>query len=325
MNLKNKKILVTGGTGMIGHSLIPMLLEKGVKRINVVSLDDIRFNYSNVWCYDLDLTQERNCHIVCNNMDIIFNLIGIKTSPKIMKENPADIFEKYLQFTNIIQAAKYCNVEWFMYTSSIGVYNPAQLNRGAKEVDMWDVMPSKNDWYGGWGKRIGEMLLQSYKEQDGWGKFSIVRPANVFGAFDNFNPKTSMVIPSLIKRMVDGENPLNVWGDGSQIRDFIHADDVAKGMIYAVENEINTPINLGSGKGVSIKEVVDIIKLCINSKIKIEWDTSKPTGDDIRILDMFKANELGIPETSYLKDSLIKTIDWYMKNQDLYMKRYEAI
>ena len=107
MNLEGKKIGITGGTGMIGHSLVPMLLDKGVKEIFVASLDEITFNHPKVYCIKMDLTIEESCHRICKNSDIIFNLIGIKTSPKIMKEKPADIFEKYLQFTQNLHEKRY--------------------------------------------------------------------------------------------------------------------------------------------------------------------------------------------------------------------------
>ena len=131
-----------------------------------------------------------------------------------------------------MEAARRCGVDRFLYTSSIGVYSPSEIFH---EDDVWNTFPSPNDRFAGWAKRMGELQAEAYAIEYGWERISIVRPANVYGPFDNFDPGSAMVIPSLINRATSGENPLLVWGDGSQIRDFVHADDVARGMLVVVE------------------------------------------------------------------------------------------
>ena len=124
---------------------------------------------------------------------------------------------------------------------------------------------------------MGELQAEAYKIEYNWDKISIVRPANVYGPYDNFDPENAMVIPSLINRALSGEKPLVVWGDGSPIRDFIHSKDVARGMLLAVEKGINEPLNLGSGEGVSIKQIAETIaKHVPNGPLELEWDISKP-------------------------------------------------
>ena len=210
------------------------------------------------------------------------------------------------------------NVEWYLYTSTVGVYEPAEVLR---EDDVLGTQPSKNDWFGGWAKRIGEYQCQAYERQYGTGKCSIVRPANVYGPYDNFDPTSAMVIPSLIRKAMEN-NHLEVWGDGSAIRDFIHAKDVAKGMMYAVENKITEPINLGSGSGVSIREIAEIVSKHTGKEIK--WDPTKPKGDHRRVLDMTRAHGYGFECEVSIEDGIYDTIEWFKDNKSALDARYDV-
>ena len=147
---------------------------------------------------------------------------------------------------------------------------------------------------------------------------------SVYGPYDNFNPDNAMVIPSLIHRIVSGENPLSVWGDGSAIRDFIHAKDVAYGMLLAVAKKYSHPINLGSGTGISIKQVVDILQQIVPD-LSVKWDTSKPTGDKLRIMDTGRAyDEIGFKPRVSLEEGIIDTYNWYKKNYTNSYQRYNS-
>ena len=151
------------------------------------------------------------------------------------------------------------------------------------------------------------MNVQAYMKEHNWNKCSIVRPANVYGPNDNFG-KWSMVVPSLIKKAMEND-VLDVWGDGSPIRDLIYAEDVARGMIHMVQNEVTEPVNLGSGTGVTIKRVAEIVAEYFNKEIV--WDKTKPMGDMKRLMDMSRAKSHGFePQTSF-EDGIIKTIEWY--------------
>jgi GDP-L-fucose synthase len=171
---------------------------------------------------------------------------------------------------------------------------------------------------------MGEMQLETYKIQYGLNNYSIIRPANVYGPYDDFS-ETSMVIPSLIKRVYNKENPFVVWGDGTTIRDFIYSEDVARAMIFAVTNEINEPLNVGSGKGISIKDVVNTVIEISDYNPEIIWDTSKPSGDKQRILDTNKLNSYGFTPKINLKNGLTKTLEWYKLNSStIDGKRYNV-
>lgn len=317
---RNKKILVTGGTGMIGRALVRLLLDQGAD-VSVASMDDAsripqgaRFQFA-------DLRELSNCMKVCQGQDIVFQLAGIKGSPAMAAQKPASFMVPTVQFSiNMMEAAHRQNVERFLFTSSVGVYAPAEV---FYEDSVWQTFPSPNDRFAGWAKRIAELQAEAYKIEHGWGNIAIVRPANVYGPYDNFDPENAMVIPSLIRRVVDGERPLKVWGDGTPIRDFIYCDDVARGMMLAVEKNINQPINLGSGSGFSIGEVAKMV--CeVAGGVDIIFDKDKPSGDAKRLMDMTRANSHGFYATTSLKDGIKMTYDWYINNKDLAGKRYNA-
>jgi GDP-L-fucose synthase len=221
----------------------------------------------------------------------------------------------------MMEAARQCRVKKYLYTSSIGVYSPAEI---FYEDDVWRTFPSENDRFAGWAKRIGELQAEAYMIEYGWHDITIVRPANVYGPYDNFDPQNAMVIPTLIKRALDGENPLIVWGDGTSIRDFIHAKDVARGMLLVMERGVEHPVNLGSGIGVSIKEIVEIIISNLEIKPDVIWDTSKPSGDKKRIMDISRAKALGFYPTISLKEGIAEVMEWYVKNRDYINKRYNV-
>lgn len=314
---KNKKVLVTGGHGMIGRELVSLLVEKGAN-VTVADISD-NTNLKNVNYQKIDLRFFAQCLKLCQDQDIIFNVVGIKGSPKMCAEQPADFMVPMLQFnTNMMEAAMRANVEWYLYTSSVGVYHPAEVFR---EDDVWSTFPSPNDRFAGWAKRIGELQAEAYSIQHGKNNISIVRPANVYGNNDNFDPENAMVIPSLIRK-ADENDVLEVWGDGSAIRDFIHAKDVALGMIHAVENKITEPINLGSGTGISIKQIAETISERFNKEIK--WLTDKPTGDKRRVFDMSRATSYGFVPTVSIEQGINSTIDWFLENKELIDKRFNA-
>ncbi len=316
-----KKILVTGGTGLIGVPLVEMLIAKG-GQIRIVSLDDPSMVRRDVEFLRLNLTNFDNCLKACDGMEFIFHLAGIKGSPDMTRKKPASFFVPTILFnTAMMEAARQCGVERYLFTSSIGVYSPAEIFH---EDDVWKTFPSENDRFAGWAKRIGELQADAYRIEYGWDKIAIVRPANVYGPYDNFDPDNAMVIPSLIRRAMDGESPLRVWGDGSSIRDFIHARDVARGMLLAIEKGLGQTVNLGSGKGMSIKEIVTIIAGNIKVKPRIVWDTTKPSGDKRRVMDISRAGAIGFHPEIDIRKGIKETMDWYEKNKDIINKRYNV-
>jgi len=318
---KGKKVLVTGGTGLIGRQLVEMLTEKCAK-IRIASLDDPSRAHPEAEFCRVNLMRFENCLTACNGMDHVFHLAGIKGSPAMTQKKPASFFVPTITFnTNMMEAARQCSIKTYLYTSTIGVYSPAEV---FYEDDVWKTFPSDNDKFAGWAKRMGELQAEAYKIEYGWKNIFIVRPANVYGPYDNFDPDNAMVIPSLIKRALDGENPLTVWGDGSAIRDFIHAKDVARGMLLAVEKGYTEPVNLGSGIGVSIKKIVEIIVNNMENKPEVVWDTSKPSGDKKRLMDVSRTKALGFKPAISIEEGIKEVMRWYKENKDKVNKRYNV-
>lgn len=326
---KNSKIYVLGGSGMIGRELIKLLLKYQPKYITNISYDGTKNQFGppidGIRSFNIDLRDFETCKTQMSGADFIFHLAGIKGSPLMTATKPASFMVPMLMFnTAILEAIRQIHPKWALYTSSIGVYEPAEI---LKEDDVWQTMPSKNDWYSGWTKRIGELQIEAYKKEYNTSNISIVRPANTYGQYDNFNPDTAMVIPTLISRVCNGENPLKVWGNGEQIRDIIHAEDVARGMIHAVEKGITEPMNLGSGKGVLIRELVEIVvaayKKLTDKHISVLYDPSKPTGDPIRLMNMTRANSYGFYPKKTLEAGIFETVRWYLQNKDKQNLRYE--
>lgn len=319
---KDKKILVTGGTGLIGRPLVDMLVASGAD-VTIASLDEPSRAPNGVKFIKVDLREFSSCMEVCKGMEIVFQLAGVKGSPKMCAEKPASFLVPTVTFSfNMMEAARRCGVERFLFTSSVGVYQPAEV---FYEDDVWKTFPSPNDRFAGWAKRLAELQAEAYKIEHNWDKISIVRPANVYGPFDNFDPENAMVIPSLINRALGGENPLTVWGDGSPIRDFIHSKDVANGMMLAVEKGINEPINLGSGTGITIKQIAETVAAnAPTGAVPIVWDTSKPKGDAKRLMDMTRAKSYGFECQISIEDGIKETIEWFTNNKDQVNNRYNA-
>jgi len=312
-----KNVLVTGGTGMIGHPLCEMLIEAGA-RVTVVSLDNAERAPTGTSFSKLDLRSFDNCMAVTKSQDIVFHLAGVKGSPKMTADRPASFFVPTLQFSlNMMEAARRNGVSSYLFTSSVGVYQPAEV---FYEDSVWSTFPSPNDRFAGWAKRMCELQAEAYKIEYGWDTVAIVRPANVYGPYDNFDSANAMVIPSLIHRALTEDGPLVVWGDGSPVRDFIHARDVARGMLKVVEEGISEPINLGSGSGVTIRDVAEAIAQATGKKLV--WDTAKPQGDARRLMDMTRAHGYGFRCTVSLQQGISETIEWYRKSKILADARY---
>ena len=290
--MKNKSALVIGASGMVGTALMKVLGRS--KTYFAIKGVDI----------ETDMTIKSNTEII-KDYDHIYHLAGKKGSPQTAKERPAD-YLPMLQFdANIIEAIGKYKPEWFLYTSSIGVYPPMEVY---EEDKVWHEVPSENDKIPGYIKRMGELSCYAIRATYGYENISIVRPANIYGPNDNFG-KNSMVIPALIKKGHE-DDVINVWGDGSPTRDFIYCEDVARGMLHMVENRHNNTVNLGSGEGVKISDIANTIGKHFDKEVK--YDKTKPNGDMKRLMSMKKANDFGFTPKTSLNDGIQKTIEWYL-------------
>lgn len=323
---RRKNVLVAGGTGMIGIVTVNRLLSYDCN-ITIASLETRTYAENlfgkKVKFIRTDLTDFNNCMRVTKGQELVFNLVGIKGSVGIGQKKAASFLVPMLRFqTNLMDAAFRNSIKGFLFVSSICIY--PQSNKPKTEDTAWDGQPKQNDRIPGLAKRIGEIQAESYLFEYNWNAPKIVRPSNVYGPYDDFNPQTAQVIPALIARMVGGENPVQIWGDGSAKRDFIFVDDVVEGMLIALENSPScTPINLGSGKGVTIRKIARTIANAIPNQPKLIWDTNKPTGDPVRILSMKRAESLlKFKARTSLEDGIKKTVEWYLKSDKYEKNKY---
>ncbi|SJZ34641.1 GDP-L-fucose synthase [Trichlorobacter thiogenes] len=310
-----KKILVTGGTGLIGRQVVGILCDAGA-RVKIVSLDKV-IVHDHAEHILGDITDYNFCKEITNGVDFVFHLAGIKGSIEVSRTQLASHFVPTLMMnTNMLEASRINNVSKLVYTSSIGAYSNAEVFR---ESDY--RLDSEPMDFAGWAKRVAELQVYAYKVQYDMENFAIVRPCNVYGPGDNFDPENAMVIPSIMCRIHNGENPVKIWGDGTAIRDFAYSRDVAEGVILALYHGTKGGfVNLGSGKGYSVKELVEALRSFIN--FNYEFDITKPSGAPVRVMDISLAKlSIGYAPKTSLVDGLKETWEWFLSNQNEYQKK----
>jgi len=325
--LQGKKVLVSGGTGLIGIPLVKKLHGAGAQ-VRVVSLDEKSPFTDSVEFVWGNLCDRAKCDEILDDIEVVFHLAGIKGSIGVAEKKAATfLVDNIMMNINMMEAARQSRIERFMYASSICIYPPAQV---FEERNAFSGLPHPSDKFGGMAKMIGEMQIEAYKLQYDLENFFTVRPANTYGPYDNFNPISALIVPALIYRVFGGENPLTVWGDGSAVRDFIFSDDVADFMIEIVEKNERTPLNVGSGDPVDIKLVAETVvrqaQDILGHKVEIAWDRSKPTGEKFRVTSIKKSKEiLGWTPKVSLEEGIKRTVRWYSDNKDRLFKRHDIM
>lgn len=315
-SFSGRNVLVTGGTGLIGRQVVNILIGAGA-HVRIVSLDQIVVNDRAEHIIG-DLTNLDLCKEVTNGMDFVCHLAGIKGSAKVSQTHLASHFVPTLMFNvNVLEACRINKVKKVVYTSSIGAYANAEV---FKECEPGEFHDAPMD-FAGWAKRMAELQIYAYKVQYGMENFAIVRPANVYGPGDNFDPENAMVVPSLMYRIHKKETPVIVWGDGSAVRDIAFSLDVAEGVILALHHGTKGRyVNLGAGRGYSVKELVETLHDFLG--FSYEFDATKPSGFSKRLMDISLAKEMidYNPSTS-LREGLMSTWDWFLSNQSEYLNK----
>lgn len=315
-SLNGSRTVVTGGTGLVGREIVDILCSAGSK-VRSVSLDKLKINPLAEYVYG-DLCDYNFCREITRGAAFVFHVAGIKGSIDVTVKKPASFFVPLLMMnTNMLEACRVNKVQKVVYTSSIGAYGSAEVFTESEALETEPPM----DMFPGWAKRVAEMQVQAYRIQYGLENFAVVRPCNVYGPGDNFDPQNAMVIPSLMYRIYHGEDPLVVWGDGSAIRDFAYSRDVAEGVILALHHGTQGRyVNLGSGQGYTIRELVETLNKFI--PFNYRFDDTKSSGFPKRVMDISLAREmLGYNPTTSLLSGLKKTWEWYVANADEYLAR----
>ncbi|MFH1484919.1 MAG: NAD(P)-dependent oxidoreductase [Chloroflexota bacterium] len=302
---KGKRVLVTGGTGMIGRQVVEILLETGVE-VMTVSLDE---EIPGVPHIQVNLMDFGVCKAIITGFDCVLHLAGMKGSARETGRKPATYFILMAGVSlNVLEACRQNQVKSVVYTSSIGAYGEAEVLR---ETNDPNVPPMD---FCAWGKRFGELQIQAYIKEFGLENFAVVRPCAVYGPHDRFH-EGAMVIPALMHRIRRGADPLVVWGDGSAVRDFAYSRDIAEGVILASHYGTRGGfVNLGSGEGHSVREVVETLGKITGCRY--EFDPSKAAGYPRRVMDISRAREwLGWEPSTSLEEGLRKTWEWYSSQE----------
>jgi len=314
--MQRKKVLITGCSGLVGTFLLTELLRSDFQYDVVgVDLKEPIIKYNSLYqvrhkFLKLDLTGDGVIQKLMDEykFDIVINTFGIKGSPIKAKTQPVDFLYPSIKInTEIINQCAKKNI-FLVFVSSVGVYSPAEK---FIEDDVWKTLPSEHDWFPSWSKRVGERLLEAYKIQYGYDRWSIIRPANIFGDYDDYSGNGT-VISSTIKKIHEATDFIECWGDGSSIRDFVYGQDVAIAIKKIIEDEIHDIINFGSGVEITIKSMIEELIKISGKNLEIKWDTTKPNGDLRRQMDTTKQEKYGLLPTTPFNVALAKTFYFYM-------------
>lgn len=300
----NKRVLVTGGAGFLGSHVVNALRERGVTDIIIPR---------SATC---DLRLRENCHKVAQGVDIVIHLAAKVGGIEFNQRYPGEmVYDNTIMGIQLLEEARLANVSKFIVVGTACCY-PDSPPVPFKEDDLWNGYPTEVTAPYGLAKRLLLTQSQAYHKQYGFNTVFLI-PTNLFGPKDNFDSKSSHVIPALIKKVIDakksGEEQIVVWGTGKATREFLYVEDASEGILLAAERYNKPePINLGTGIEVPIKELIELIVELSEFNGKIVWDRTKPDGQPRRCFDVSRAKEeLGFEAKMSLQEGLKRTIDWY--------------
>jgi nucleoside-diphosphate-sugar epimerase len=316
---KKKRILITGGSGLIGQNLTNKLVEEGYKNV-IVSIHNTipRIQYDNVKYVKGDLTEMKYCLEITKDVDVVFHCAAFTTNAVDTQLDPLAHVTNNVVVNNYLIDASYKNkVGKYIFMSSSSVY-PDKKDQAVKESDFLFDEPFPIYYPVGWMKRYAEVQCTMYS------KFVpdpmltiIIRPANLFGPHDKFDFNKCHVTPATIRKVADKMNPIPVWGDGTELRDILFVEDFIDALLIIMEKqEEHDTFNIGSNTTYSVNDVLYITKKVANYDAPIEYVKGKPSMIPIRRIDSNKIREkLGWEPKTSIEDALEKTLNWYLENK----------
>jgi len=305
---KNRRVCVTGGAGFLGSFVIEALKQRGASEVYVPTLEE----------YDLVQPADIQRMYDTARPDIVIHLAALAGGIGANRARPADFF-----YINLMMGVQLMHEAWkrgvgkFVAIGTVCAY-PKFTPTPFREETLWDGYPEETNAPYGLAKKMLLVQAQAYREQYGFNAIYLL-PVNLYGPRDNFDLKTSHVIPALIRKYIEaqarGDKEVVLWGDGSPTREFLYAGDAADGILTAAEfYNGSEPVNLGSGQEISIKDLSEMIARLTGFEGKLVWDTSYPNGQPRRALDTSRAaNYFGWRAQTSFEEGLKQTIAWYRK------------
>jgi GDP-L-fucose synthase len=308
-NLPYKKVVVTGGAGFLGRFLVQRLRDAGADVFVPRSKD-----------YDLVKNEDVVRLLEDARPEMVIHLAAVVGGIGHNQKNPGRFFyDNLMMGVQLIEQSRLHNVKKFVATGTVCAY-PKFTPVPFKEDDIWNGYPEETNAPYGLAKKMMLVQSQSYREQYGFNSIFLL-PANLFGPFDNFDLETSHVIPALIRKCVEARRSgapfIEAWGSGGVSREFLYVEDCAEGIFRAAAAyDESLPVNLGNGREVMIRDLVELIAKLTGFEGEIRWQASRPDGQPRRRLDVTRAFEkFGFQAQTSLEDGLRRTIDWYEQQQ----------
>ncbi len=308
VDLRHKRITVTGGRGFLGRYVVRELEGRGCRRIDTFSSRD----------YNLVLAEDVKRMYDDLKPDIVIHLAARVGGIGYNRENPAVLFyDNLMMGAQLMHEGYIRKIEKFVAVGTICAY-PKFTPVPFREEDLWNGYPEETNAPYGLAKKMMLVQSQSYRSQYGFNSIFLL-PVNLYGPGDNFDPRSSHVIPALIKKCIDavseGKEEIVVWGTGRATREFLYVEDAAEAIVLATERyDSSEPINCGAGFEISIRNLVDLVVELSGYRGRVLWDESQPDGQPRRMLDTSRAlAAFGFKAQTDFRTGLKETIEWYRR------------